>query len=143
MKYGLRQKLASFMYGRYGADGLYWFLFASYLVLWVLQAIFMGVGLPWVAYGCSIVGTVLLVVAIFRFFSRNRAKRQLENALFLKITKAPRDFFILTRDRIRDRKTHVYKKCPHCKSNLRLPKKPGEHTVRCPRCSKRFDVKIK
>ena len=33
-------------------------------------------------------------------------------------------------------------KCEHCRAVLRLPKKPGKHTVRCPQCNKTFSVKI-
>lgn len=39
-------------------------------------------------------------------------------------------------------KDHVYRTCPECKANIRLPKKKGAHSVRCPRCSTLFDVKI-
>jgi hypothetical protein len=31
--------------------------------------------------------------------------------------------------------------CPHCKANLRLPRKKGKHSVVCPRCKERFEVK--
>ena len=37
---------------------------------------------------------------------------------------------------------HVYKKCPHCRAQLRLPRKKGEHDVCCPRCKVTFSVKI-
>ncbi len=39
-------------------------------------------------------------------------------------------------------KDHVYRICPACRANIRLPKKKGAHSVRCPRCSTLFDVKI-
>lgn len=39
-------------------------------------------------------------------------------------------------------KDHVYRICPSCKANIRLPKKKGTHTVRCPRCGVLFEVKI-
>ena len=49
---------------------------------------------------------------------------------------------LLQKSKHRDRKTHVFRKCPACKSVLRLPRQKGKHTVRCPRCQHRFDVKI-
>lgn len=39
-------------------------------------------------------------------------------------------------------KDHVYRICPACRANIRLPKKKGAHSVRCPRCGTLFDVKI-
>ena len=45
--------------------------------------------------------------------------------------------------RIRDRKTHVYRTCPVCKSALRLPRTSGEHGVNCPACHGHFMVRIK
>ena len=38
------------------------------------------------------------------------------------------------------RKTHIYRKCPNCKAEIRLPKKKGKHVCTCPRCKKDFDV---
>ena len=37
----------------------------------------------------------------------------------------------------------MYKKCIHCKTVLRLPLKKGVHTVKCPNCKKRFEVKCR
>ena len=45
--------------------------------------------------------------------------------------------------RIRDRKTHVYRRCPVCKNVLRLPREVGDHGVNCPVCHGHFSVKIK
>ncbi len=39
-------------------------------------------------------------------------------------------------------KYHVYRICPECKANIRLPKEKGQHSVRCPKCGTLFDVKI-
>lgn len=39
-------------------------------------------------------------------------------------------------------KDHVYRTCPLCLANIRLPKKKGTHNVRCPKCSNLFEVKI-
>ena len=45
--------------------------------------------------------------------------------------------------RIRDRKTHVYRRCPVCKTVLRLARTPGDKGVNCPSCRGHFSVKIK
>ncbi len=39
-------------------------------------------------------------------------------------------------------KDHCFRICPECAANIRLPKKKGKHTVVCPRCKCRFEVKI-
>lgn len=39
-------------------------------------------------------------------------------------------------------KDHCFRICPECRANIRLPKKKGKHTVVCPRCKCRFEVKI-
>lgn len=138
-----RRKLASFMYGRYGADTLYWWSFGAIIVLWILRAIFSLFRLYIAAWIMNILSTVILVLAVFRFMSKNIYKRSAENRKFNQLIGGIKGKFTLTRDKIRDRKTHVFKKCPSCKAVLRLPKKSGDHTVRCPKCANRFDVKIK
>ncbi len=137
-----RQKLASFMYGRYGADTLYWWSFGAIILLWILRVVFSLLGLYIVAFIMNTLSTVILVLAVFRFMSRNIYKRSAENRKFNQLIGGIKGKFTLMRDKFRDRKTHVFKKCPSCKAVLRLPKKKGEHTVRCPKCNNRFDVKI-
>lgn len=39
-------------------------------------------------------------------------------------------------------KDHCFRICPGCRANIRLPKKKGKHTVVCPACKCRFEVKI-
>ncbi len=39
-------------------------------------------------------------------------------------------------------KYHCFRICPTCMANIRLPKERGKHTVVCPRCKCRFEVKI-
>lgn len=131
----LRERIARFMAGRYGQDNLYHaLLLLSFIV--IIVNLFLDSLL------LSIIELFLISYAIFRFMSRNVYKRQKENELFLKIMKKPKRFFDMQKARLRDRKTHVFKKCPKCKNTLRLPKKKGHHTAVCPCCQNRFDVKI-
>ena len=132
---GLRAILADFMIGRYGADNLYHFLN-------VLCFVFIFINVFAESIFISMIEFLLLFFSFFRFFSRNIYKRQRENERFLKIMEKPREFFKMAKVRQRDRKTHVFRKCPSCKNNLRLPKSRGKHTVVCPCCKNRFDVKI-
>ena len=128
-------RLIRFMYGRNGNDKLNQFLFWVYFVLLLLN-LFLSSVILWV------VELILIALYMFRFLSRNLYRRQAENRKFLKIWNKFTGFFKLQKNKFRDRKTHVYRKCEHCKAVLRLPKKKGKHTVRCPQCGKTFSVKI-
>ncbi len=130
-----RLRLIAFMSGRYGMDRL------GTVILWVC----IGIAVINVFVSSIIlyaIQTALVVWELFRFFSRNLTRRSAENAAFTGILDKFAAFFRLRHHMIRDRKTHVFKKCPHCKAMLRLPKTKGHHTVRCPRCSNRFVVDI-
>lgn len=130
-----RERVATFMAGRYGADRLYYFLLAICFILIVINLFTNSIII-------SIIESLLFIYAVYRVMSRNIYKRQQENERFVKIADKPKKFINLQKCKKRDRKTHVYKKCPSCKNNLRLPKQKGEHTVVCPCCKNRFDVKI-
>ena len=130
-----REKLARFMAGRYGTDRLYHFLIVICFVLIVVNLFARS-------FIISLVELVILAYSAFRVLSRNIYKRQQENLKFIKLIDKPTKFYNLQKCKMRDRKTHVYKKCPSCKNNLRLPKQKGKHTVVCPCCKHRFDVRI-
>ncbi len=132
----LRVRLARFMQGRYGPDALGRCMYFVLLVLLILNLFFRH-------YALYIAEGVLLLLYFFRFFSKNRYKRQRENAVFLKFTRTLLRPLLRAAHRVRDRKTHVYRRCPACRKTLRLPKRSGEHTVVCPVCQNRFSVKIK
>lgn len=131
----LRTKFIRFMYGRYGVDQLYYALFAVWGVTAIINCFVNSVIL-------SILGTALAVWMIWRSLSRNIQKRRAENEKFLVLWKPVKSWLILQRDRIRDRKTARYRRCSHCRAIVKLPVKKGKHTVVCPRCRERFDVKI-
>ena len=151
-----RMKYAEFMRGRNGTDELYLATIAVYLLLIVINVFVRSRILSAVAW-------VVFILALFRFFSKDTYRRQAENQKFLQIVDKIKNFGF-KRDpyevkpkkksklkkkidafkmRFRDRKTHVFKKCPGCGAVIRLPKRKGEHTVCCPRCSKDFKVKIR
>lgn len=133
-----RERIARFFYGRYGIDSLYYGLLVTILVLWILRVIFADSAIASVLI--YIVETALLFWMLYRCLSRNIAARRRENEVFSSFFKKIKNFFILQKNKIRDIKNFRYKKCPHCKATLRLPKRKGTHSVICPRCSKRFDV---
>ena len=135
----MKMQAYRFMYGRYGADKLGNVLIIAYgvvLVIHTVLSLVMGIFKPefnmlWIDLSIMAVSLTLMYFVVFRMFSRNIAKRRKENEKFC-------GFFILRRNKFRDRKTHVYRKCPSCKAVLRLPKAKGKHSVVCPRCKNRF-----
>ena len=122
-----------FMTGRYGNDQLNTCLLVVYLILWLvgvitnLQAVYT-------------VGLILIVVALFRMFSRNVERRRTENAKFMKLLGPANRWFRLRRTMHRD-KEHCYFKCPSCGQYLRVPRGKGKLTVTCRSCGASFQEK--
>ena len=131
----IKNKFRNFMSGRYGADVLY---NASIGVCFLLIVTNMFIR-------SSIIGIfmwALMILTIFRSFSRNIYKRQKENEKFMKITKPFIAKGSLTIRRLKEIKTHRFRKCKYCKTVLRLPRRTGKHIVKCPTCHKEFEVRI-
>lgn len=130
-----KNKLVGFLYGRYGSDTLNKVLTAIYLI-WLIVFTVVDVIVKSIIF--SIIGwsisLALFFWVIFRMMSRNIYARRRENDKFC-------GFFKLRRNKFRDRKTHVYRKCKSCKAVLRLPKAKGKHFVVCPKCKSRFEVR--
>ncbi len=128
----LGYRLASFMYGRYGADELNKFLLVLALILMIVSWIpHLGI--------VYLLALAVMVWSLFRTFSRKFEKRRRELECYLKIKKPIANFFKLQRNKWRDRKTHVYFKCKKCKAVLRVPKGKGSIVVICTRCKDRIE----
>ena len=132
-------KLMAFMQGRYGNDQLNTSIFVIILVLNVVNIFVFNFIASLVI---SIIGYALFALAIFRMLSRNIERRRAENNVFMPAYNAVVNWFKLTIKKFRERKEYRYVKCPVCKSQLRVRNVKGNHTVRCPRCSKEFKKKI-
>ena len=125
------------MYGRYGTDKLGTVMLVAYVVLiFVHTVLSFFIDSVWFDLIIWLVSIALVVTIFYRMFSRNIAKRRRENEKFC-------GFFKLWRNKIRDRKTHVYRSCPHCGAQIRLPRVAGDHRCDCPKCKERFSVNIK
>ncbi len=123
------------MYGRYGTDTLGKCMLITYVaVILVHSVLTFFIDSPWYDLCVSLISVALAVTIFYRMLSRNIAKRRKENERFC-------SFFRLRKNKFKDRKTHVYRKCPSCKAVLRLPRAKGKHSVVCPRCKNRFKVK--
>lgn len=111
-----------FMAGRYGHDRLNLTLLVVGCVLCFVQLLVpSGVGVV-----LTILSEALLILSLFRCFSRNTYKRYNENRKFL-----------LLIDRVKDR-THRYYTCPKCRQTVRVPKGKGKIAITCPKCREKF-----
>ena len=128
----MRAWLYRFMQGRYGGDAL------GTCLVWVSVVLMLLGYIPhlWIftllAYG-------VLGYAIFRFLSRNIARRRVEAAVYFRMREKFRKKRALRKKIRAERKTHKYFKCPACRAMLRVPRGKGEITVTCPRCGKKTD----
>ena len=142
----IRQAIARFMYGRYGSDELYNALFLLEIILLFVSSILSILGrttplLSVVSSLLYLLSLVILIWAMFRFFSRNIQKRRRENMIWLSIKSR---LFRKKRPALPlDTPTHVFRACPKCRSVLRLPRQVGKHTARCPRCGHSFGVRVR
>lgn len=133
---GFFYRIQRFMAGRNGVDKLNRFMFVVYIILSILS-IFIH-SLVFYLIQLSFAGLL-----IFRVLSKNLYQRAKENAAYIKAETAVKNFFIRTKNRFRDRKTHRYIKCRYCKATLRVKRNKGKHTVRCPKCRQEFSVTIR
>lgn len=120
------------MQGRYGPDQLSFFLLVLYLIITILSTFLR---IPILTY----VSLVLVIWCWFRLFSKNKYKRSAENTKFLRMVYPITSRFHKMKNRLRDRKTYKFYKCPSCKQELRVPKGKGEITITCPKCKTKFD----
>ncbi len=134
-----RYKLAQLLYGRYICYGID----ALTVILMVFSFIISFVNIFVSSILLYIFQTLILIYMMYRLLSKNISARQKENKIFADISakhKANKQLKLRMKS---EKNTHIYKKCPHCKVTLRLPRKPGDHTVKCPRCGDSFKVKVK
>ena len=129
----IRNALRRFMYGRYGMDTLNTFLIGTYVVLYLLSLI-THISI------FQTLGTITVLLYLFRSLSRNHTQRRTENLWFTKKADPVLRWLRLKRTIYRD-KDHVYFKCPNCAQQLRVPKGKGKITVTCRSCGAVFQEK--
>ena len=133
MKNNLKEKLARWLYGRYGTDELN----MAILVLALVISLIAGIaGLPLLSF----VSLGLLIYVNYRAFSKNIAKRAAENKAWRNATVVPRRTFKAIRMGLKDH-DHAYRLCPNCHQICRLPKGKDRIEVHCPSCKKGFEVR--
>ena len=130
-----QNKLYKFMYGRYGIDNLYNFLFYVYIFILIANLFINSNILCWIAL-------LPLTIAFYRFFSKNISKRRKENDMYLKIKNNVLKPYKNLRRNYKDKDMYIYKKCHKCHTILRLPLPPkrGIRHAKCPNCKKRIKI---
>ena len=142
------QKMASFMYGRYGSDDLNKALYLVGFIIMILAKFLSRV------YYIYYLGLALVIWGIYRSFSRNIYKRQRENAFYLQKTRGLRSK--LQKRKIEKEQKRSQKKSNHsqaspgytfvtcgcCRQKLRVKAVSGTIEVTCPNCKARTRVKL-
>lgn len=120
-----------FMAGRNGPD----YLSLGVMILALIMSIIPGIAF-------RIVSLLLMGYALFRIFSKNVYKRQAENYKFYSFIKSFIDKIKMwgyrVKNRIAQRKTYRFYKCPECKQKVRVPKGKGKISITCPKCGTKF-----
>ena len=119
----IRSGFRGFMQGRYGTDKLNMTLLGVGCGI-VLVSMFFGNSV--LKLILTLLAYALMVISIFRSFSRNTYQRYQENRRYLMLL-----------NRFKDR-THRYYRCPKCKQPVRVPKGKGKIAITCPKCQERF-----
>ena len=127
----LLYKFSDFMQGRYGMDALY-------IPMLIASCGFTLLGTLFRLSLFRLLGFVILVLLMMRFFSKNYAARQRElNSYYHmkhKITSFWRQLTVM-------KENHRYKryfKCPKCKVKLSVPKGKGKIQITCRKCGHQF-----
>ena len=122
------------MYGRYGFDDLFSFLFKLYILIFLIN-IFLDNNV------LAIIQLFIIFVMFYRLLSKKIYVRRKENERFLKLKKIILKPFSNIRRNFKD-KNHIYKKCHKCKTVLKLPlpNKRGIKHAKCPECGKKVTL---
>lgn len=123
--------LKKFMYGRYGVDQLS-------LALIILSVFFSLIAVIINNSFVSLIPYIPIFLCYFRILSKNRAKRQQENYLFLRYWNPIKNEILKKFNRLKGMRTHKYYKCPNCSQSLRVPKGKVNISITCPKCKTSF-----
>lgn len=133
--YRVSSAMARFMYGRNGSDQLNMALLVVYLVLWAVQILLRKF---WTAQlVLEALTLAVMLVFVYRAFSRNLPKRRAENTKFLNWWYPVKSRASSARQRRLD-KDHKYFTCKNCKTICRVPAGKGKVEITCPKCGQKI-----
>jgi len=130
----LRTAVSRFMSGRYGSDQLNLTMVIGALIVTTIGSL-TGV------YFLTLAADALLLLAIFRMFSKDRYRRAHENQVYLEKTQKVRRAATEWVNRVKNSRKYHYYTCPKCKQRLRVPRGVGNITITCKQCGTKFDKK--
>lgn len=129
-----RAAVSRFMSGRYGSDQLNLTMVIGALIVTTIGSL-TGV------YFLTLAADALLLLAIFRMFSKDRYRRAHENQVYLEKTQKVRRAVTEWVNRVKNSRKYHYYTCPKCKQRLRVPRGVGNITITCKQCGTKFDKK--
>ena len=133
--------MARFMYGRNGMDHLNRALLIVYLLLYFAGTLLAGILKSDVlASVINVVVNILMVVILFRMFSRNLYKRRAENQKWVNWWWRIKSNNAGAKARHAD-KDHKYFTCKQCKTICRVPVGKGKIIITCPKCKAQIQAK--
>lgn len=121
-----------FMNGRYGGDQFSMVLLVTSILLMIIGRL---TGLSLFIF----ISYIPLIFSIYRMFSKDIAKRRMENYKFSIFISPIYSKYKKMQRRFKERKTYKYFKCPNCHTELRLPKGKGRIKITCPKCKEKFE----
>ncbi len=132
--------IVRFMYGRNGMDQLNRALFWGYMGIFLGQVLFSAMHLQLPALICEIVLWPMMVLILFRMFSKNLPKRRAENQKFLNWWWSVKSRSAGAKARHAD-KDHKYFTCKTCGTICRVPVGKGKIIITCPKCGAQIHAK--
>ena len=129
-----RAAVSRFMSGRYGSDQLNLTMVIGALIVTTIGSL-SGV------YFLTLAADAMLLLAIFRMFSKDRYRRAHENQVYLEKTQKVRRAATEWVNRVKNSRKYHYYTCPKCKQRLRVPRGVGNITITCKQCGTKFDKK--
>jgi predicted RNA-binding Zn-ribbon protein involved in translation (DUF1610 family) len=133
--------MARFMYGRNGMDQLNRALLTGYLILFALQMLTAGIlRSVMLTRIVDLLLWVVMILVMFRMFSRNLPKRREENQKWVSWWYQVKSRNSGARARHAD-KDHKYFTCKSCGAICRVPVGKGKIIITCPKCGGKIEAK--
>lgn len=128
---GFRERMAKFMYGRYGADELS-------KIYYILAIACLAVHLITKFMPMYLAGIALLIYGLYRSFSRNTAKMSAQNQKYMTWRYKQIVKYNQAKKQWAQRKEYRFYHCPDCNQKVRVPRGRGKIAITCPKCKTEF-----